>query len=324
MTASIAPADAPQALTFGEALVVLVQSEPGPMELSTAFRRGLGGAEANVAVGLAAHGVTTAMLTRVGDDGFGRYLIGKLASLGVDTSAITVDPIRQTGVYIKEVGSSTGAATDLGEGLSAMHYYRSGSAGARLSRRVLAERKVHAALSGAALIHTSGITPALSRSAARAQHALRDLARPGAQIAFDLNWRPALWRGREAKAPRILAEYLRASDIALTGVAEAATVFGTATPEEIRRRFPEPRRLVVKDDGGAVVAFDGDERVVVPAHRIEVVEATGAGDAFAAGLLAGLLEGLSLRASVVKGHNTAVTVLTSTRDHVIPERRVTQ
>ncbi|MFV0452831.1 MAG: sugar kinase [Propioniciclava sp.] len=320
MTASIGSSDAPRAVTFGEALVVLVQSEPGPMERSATFRRGLGGAEANVALGLVACDIPTAMITRVGDDGFGRFIVGELGDLGVDTSAVTVDPHRKTGVYVKEVGGATTAETDLGAGASIMHYYRTGSAGASLSRTVLAHPEVRGVLTGVSLVHTSGITPALSQSAERAQRQLLDLVWPETLVAFDLNWRPALWRGREVKAPSILGRFMHTCDVALAGLKEAGQVFGTETPEDIRRMFPEPRRLVVKDDGGAVVAFDGDERVVVGAHPVEVVEATGAGDAFASGLLAGVLRDLSLRDSVELGHRSAGLVLTSTSDHVVPER----
>lgn len=79
--------------------------------------------------------------------------------------------------------------------------------------------------------------------------------------------------------------------------------------------FPEPRYLLVTEPGGAV-AFDRSERAESAALDAPVVETIGAGDAFAAGFLAGVLTGLSLSGSLARGHRIATRALTSTRDHV--------
>lgn len=311
------PSSTPSAATFGEALVVLVQDVPGPLEASPVFRRSLGGAEANVAIGLAALGVPTAAISQVGGDGFGRYIVDELRLLGVDTSACVVDPARATGLYFKEVGGGTGRPTDLGPARSRMHYFRTGSAGAHLTPALLDAPAVAQALDRATVVHTTGITPALSDSASAAQRALVARVRPHGMVSFDLNWRPQLWRGREAAGRLQLAEFMRSCDIALAGLDEAQEVFGLSTPEELRAMFPEPRRLIVKNDGGAVVAFDGTERFEIPVPaRVEVVEAIGAGDAFASGLLAGILRGFPLTDSVAQGHRTAARALTSVTDHI--------
>ena len=313
---------APSAATFGEALVVLVQDVPGPLEASPVFRRSLGGAEANVAIGLAALGVPAAVISQVGDDGFGRYIVDELRMLGVDASACAVDPARATGLYFKEVGGGTGRPTDLGPARSRMHYFRSGSAGAHLTPALLNAPAVAGVLAQASIVHTTGITPALSDSASAAQHALVARVRPQGLISFDLNWRPRLWRGREAAGRLQLAGLMRTCDIALAGLDEAGEVFGVSTADELRAMFPEPRRLVVKNDDGAVIAFDGLERVEVPVpERVPVIEAIGAGDAFAAGLLAGILQQLPLFASVEQGHRTAARALSSITDHIAPGSR---
>ncbi|MDL9978518.1 sugar kinase [Microbacterium sp. ASV49] len=306
----------PTAATFGEALVVLVQDEPGPLEQSTRFRRSLGGAEANVAIGLASLGVQASAITRVGDDGFGRYIRDELDRLGVDVSAIPVDPKHATGLYVKEVGGGSGAPNDLGPGGSRMHYYRTASAGAHLAPELLDDPAVAAALDASALVHTTGITPALSDSAFEAQRALVEAVRGRALVSFDVNWRPRLWTGREDAGRRILSTFFRSSDIAMTGLDEAEEVFGLTSAEDVRRAFPEPRWLVVKNNGGAVVAFDGDQRVEVAPRKVEVVESIGAGDAFASGLLAGILHGLPLAECVRHGHDTAACALASVTDHV--------
>ena len=123
----------PSAVTLGEGLAVLV-GRPGPLEDSGSFDRTAGGAEANVAAVLAQFDVDTAWLSRVGNDGFGRYLVRHLARRGVDVSGVVVDPARPTAIYVKERGGGSGAATDLALGDSRMLW------GARPSFFILPKR----------------------------------------------------------------------------------------------------------------------------------------------------------------------------------------
>lgn len=313
--------DQPYVATFGEALVVLIQEQGGPLEDAVRFTRSMGGAEINVAIGLNDYGIHTSVITQLGNDGFGRYIRGSLAALGVDTSAIGVDEVHTTGMYVKEVGGDTGLPSDLGSGRSAMHYYRASSAGAHMSPRYLDVPAVAAVLERSNLIHTTGITPALSRSANEAQQSLFRQMNGRSLLSFDMNWRPRLWSGREQEGRKVIGEFFRDSDIAIAGVDETDSVFGMSDPDEIRRAFPHPRWLVLKNGAGVVSAFDGDERVDVAARiGVEVVEPIGAGDAFASGFLAGILETRSLGECVAQGHDTAVRALGSSADHIRPDR----
>ncbi|MEN0129603.1 MAG: sugar kinase [Brevundimonas sp.] len=304
-----------RALCFGEGLVVLVPTAPGPLEDSATFSRSIGGAEVNVAIALAGLGVASDVLTRVGDDGFGRHLTAELARHGVGTEAVEIDSHRPTGLYVKEIGGTTGAATDLGPGASRMHYYRAGSAMSAASRDLLATPAARRALADATLIHTTGITPGLSAGAAAAQTALAAGRQPGQLLAFDLNWRPALWR-KHSSPSDVLAGFVRSADIVLLGASEASAVFGLDDPAALRREFPQPRWLVVKNDGEPVTAFDGPAHVHAPTSRVEVVEPIGAGDAFAAGLLSGIVGGRPLDDALATAHRTAARALTSSADHV--------
>ena len=304
----------------GEALVVLVQNEPGPLEDAATFRRSLGGAEINIAIALAAAGVDAAVVTRVGDDGFGRYISATLAELGVGTAGVAIDGDRPTGLYIKEVGGSTARSTDLGERTSRMHYYRQGSAGSTLSPATLRAPQVARTIAQASVLHTTGITAALSTSASAAVTVLLDERSRDQLASFDLNWRPALWRGREEDAAEILGSLVSRSDIALVGRNEAVAVFGTDDPAELRALFPEPRWLIVKDDARPAVGFDGEERVEVAAPPVDVVETIGAGDAFAAGLIAALSGGQTLEPAMHAAHRMAGRALASSGDHVGPGR----
>ncbi|MFF7636757.1 sugar kinase [Kitasatospora sp. NPDC008050] len=301
-----------EAVCLGESMAVLLPDRPGPLEAVESFHSRVGGAESNVACALAGLGVPTAWLSRVGADGFGRRLLAELAAHGVDTSAVVLDPHRPTGLYVKEVGSTGPHPHDLGPGQSRLHYYRTGSAAAALGPELLAEPAVAALLTGARLLHLSGITAALSDSCLALVRALLAAPRGGRLVSFDLNWRPALWRHRD---PAVLPALLNAADLVLLGADEAAAALGTGDPDELRALLPSPATVLIKDAGRLVTAIGRDgQRVSEPALRVEVVEPTGAGDAFAAGYLAGTLRGFDQRRRLRLGHLAAAAALTSPGD----------
>jgi len=302
-----------RAVTLGEGLAVLV-ARPGPLEDSATFDRAAGGAEANVATVLAQLAVDAGWISRVGNDGFGRFLTRQLDEGGVDVSAVVIDTVRPTAVYVKERGSGSDAPNDLAEGESRMLYYRVGSAASAFSPADLAAPAAKRLLDSSALVHVTGITSALSESATQLVDALISMPRRGRLISFDLNYRPALWALRTADASAVLARQVRQCDVVLLGADEALAVFGTDNPARLRALFPEPRHLVVKNDAHTVTGFDGDERVDVAALRLEVVEKVGAGDAFAGGFLAGLLRGHGSEKRIRLGHLCAAAALTGHGD----------
>lgn len=296
----------PRVVCVGEGLVVLV-AEPGALEDSASFSRSAGGAESNVARVLTQLDVSAAWVSRVGDDGFGRYILRQLDAAGVDVSGVTVDRSRSTGMYVKERGAGTGAAHDLALGESRMTYFRSGSAASALCAGDLPVELIRRAQ----IVHFSGITVALSESA---ESTTRSLLAGDSVVSFDLNFRPALWGNRIGEAPAVLAEHVRGSDIVLMGADEAEAVFGIGDAASLRAEFPEPRHLVVKNDAHVVTAFDGSSRVDVPALTVDVVERIGAGDAFAGGFLAGLSKDISAVECVRLGHLCAAGALTAHGD----------
>jgi 2-dehydro-3-deoxygluconokinase len=306
-----------EAVCIGETMAVLVPEQPGPLEQAEVFRRTVGGAESNVACGLAALGVPTAWISRVGADGFGRLIRSQLADRGVDTSAVAIDPHRPTGLYVKEIGR---------DGHSKLHYYRSDSAASVLDPETLDTPEARTRLDGARLVHLSGVTAALGYRAGRdggrrLVEAVLDRRRPEQLVSFDLNWRPALWHrldGGATQPAEILGELANRADVVLIGADEAEAVFGTGDPLRLRALLPGPRVLVVKDAGHSVTAFDGEDTVTEPALAVEVVEPIGAGDAFAAGYLAGLLRGYDQRRRIRLGHVCAASVLMVDGDHGTP------
>lgn len=289
-------------ITLGETMALITPAHAEPLRVAREVRLLIGGAESNVAMHAAQLGVPTAWVSALGDDALGVRVRDEVAGRGVDTRWVTMDPDAPTGVYFKDPGHG-------------VLYYRRGSAAARMSPASVAG----VPLEDAEVVHLSGITPALSASCAALIDTVIDrvAAGPGT-LAFDVNHRAALWApGAAASALLPLA---RRADLVFVGLDEAECLWHTATADDVRALLPEPTTLVVKDgDVGATEyrrAAGADHRTFAPAILTEVVEAVGAGDAFAAGYLAALLQGADAAARLQGGHQRAHLVLQSTSDFV--------
>ncbi|MFD4326472.1 sugar kinase [Nocardioides sp. NPDC058538] len=291
---------------LGEAMVVLRPEGGQSLAGATTLRRSVGGAEANVAGALAALGVRTAWVSRLGQDPFGDVVTEDLIARAVDVEAER-DPERPTGLYLKEPAP----------GGSRMHYYRAGSAAAAMDAGLLDLPGVAAALASAEVVHTSGITVGILEEGSTLLTrllALRDEL--GFRLSVDLNWRPALWAGRSIEP---LIDLLRAADIVLLGADEAREALGADAPQDLRELLGERPRLVIKADSHAAGEYDADGSATqVPALRVDVVEPVGAGDGFAAGYLAALVEGTGPVGRLRQGHLVAAGVLAATGDHARP------
>jgi 2-dehydro-3-deoxygluconokinase len=164
----------------------------------------------------------------------------------------------------------------------------------------------------ARVLHLTGVTAALSGScAALVAEGIRG-AVAGALVSFDVNYRPGLWSAPDA-AP-VLLDLADRADLVFVGLDEGRTLWGTRTPAQIRALLPGPAALVVKDGGTGATAFTPAGDTLVPAPPVQVVEPVGAGDAFAAGYLFGVLRGLDPAASLACGHALAGAALATTDD----------
>ncbi|MDF3149787.1 sugar kinase, partial [Streptomyces sp. T21Q-yed] len=230
-------------VALGESMVTFLPTRPGRLADVPSFERGIGGAESNVACGLAAAGHAVRWVSRVGADGFGDHLVEAIGGYGVDVSAVRRDPVRPTGVYFRTAGDR---ATDAHE----VAYYRAGSAASAMSVENVDPEAVRAAR----VLHLSGITAALSEGCLGL---LRQLTAPDEGrplVSFDVNHRAGLWQ--DADGPLVLLELARGADIVFVGVDEAEEAWGvTGGPESIREALPEPRVLVVKDGGRGATVF---------------------------------------------------------------------
>ncbi|TXS49300.1 sugar kinase [Streptomyces sp. uw30] len=301
MTAPWRPAPGP-VVCVGETMAALAPDPPSPLLTAPRLRLSVAGAESNVAMYLADHGIPVAWLSALGDDPLGHRVRATVAAPGVDVSYVRSDPHRPTGLLVKDPGPAG----------TRVHYYRRGSAASALGPDLLDGPPVRAA----ALLHLTGITPALSASCRDlVARALTD--EPGTRpyaVSFDVNHRAALWP--DGVAPAVLRDLADRADIAFVGLDEAQALWGEhLTARAVRERLPHPRVLVVKDGANAATAFTGEGAVTVPTPRTTVVEAVGAGDAFAAGFLAGLLRGATMTDALRLGHITAASALQVTGDH---------
>ncbi|MFH8466961.1 sugar kinase [Streptomyces sp. NPDC017991] len=313
----------------GETMAVLGPPDDGPLAEQSVLSMAIGGAESNVACGLAGLGHRAAWLSRLGDDPFGRRVLAELTARGVDVSAVETDPERPTGVYFKDPAPDPGA----GPGHTRTYYYRGGSAASAMGP----ELARHPALRRARILHLSGVAAALSDSCARLLETLLvgrgGHATPGPLVSFDVNHRPALWRherherhGRHegTDAARSLLALARAADIVFVGRDEAEELWGTARPDDIAELLAPAPIVVVKDAEHGATSYAGGLRTFVPSLPTKVVEPVGAGDAFAAGYLTGVLEDRDERSRLRLGHLAAAAAL-RTRDDVpeMPSRTET-
>jgi fructokinase len=283
-------------LSFGEALVDFFPERPGiPLAECEVFHRHLGGAPANVAVGLSRLGVRVGLMTLVGPDDFGRFVRGRLAHEGVDASAVGTHRTAKTGVTFVSV------ATD---GARSFLFFRHPSAA-----QLIAEVDVDPAqVARARVFHFGSSTLCREPSRAATRKALDAAVAAGALISIDPNWRPHLWEDPSEAAP-ILRSVIARADVVKISDDELNPLAGTADPAAGARALRSlGAKLVVVTLGGRGCYFDAPAGTgFLPGERVEVVDTTGAGDGFVAGLLSRLLPALSPSSTIADLDREAIT-----------------
>lgn len=286
----------PSVVTLGETMALIRADQPGPLAHTPALGLGIGGAESNVAIGLARLGTDVAWCGRVGDDALGVLVQREIRAEGVQTH-VRVDPDAPTGLMIKE--RRTPATQKVA-------YYRAGSAGSRLTPDDVPAGIVE----DADLLHVSGISAALSSSARATLLDAVDRARSaGVWVSFDVNHRASLWSAAEAGT--FSRDLLERVDLVFAGEDEAALVVGPhrrAEDAAAELAALGPREVVVKRGAqGALSLVDGEVHIA-PAVPVDVVDTVGAGDAFVAGYLAERVAGGSPAARLALGVTTGAFV----------------
>lgn len=268
---------APRVVTVGETMALISADSPGPLQHVRGLNLGMGGSESNFAIALRRLGTPVTWVGRVGADGLGDYIRRELAAEQIDAEAV-IDPVAPTGLMIKERRTAI---------TQKVWYYRSASAGSRLCVADLPIDKIRAAR----LLHVTGITPALSESAALAVDRAITIARDeGTVVSLDVNYRSALWDSDVAgEALRALAAR---ADIVFAGDDEAAMLVGPGNdPVNLARRIAElgPAQVIIKLGERGCVAFINGVVYRTAAVVVNVLDTVGAGDGFVAGYVSELL-----------------------------------
>jgi 2-dehydro-3-deoxygluconokinase len=239
--------------------------------------QGFGGDTSNMIIAAARSGARTAYVTRIGDDAFGRLLLDLWKDEGVNTRGVIVDRRAPTAAYFVTHGPQ-------GHEFS---YLRAGSAASRLQPADLPEF-----IEGAALVHASGISMAISPSAA--ETVLAAFQRAKGLIAFDSNLRLKLW------------SLERAREMIGAAAAKADYFFPSIEDARVLSSFEEPEKnlewahglgaktVFLKLGADGVLVSDGSRRERIPGIRVQAVDATGAGDCFCGAALARLAAGDSI------------------------------
>jgi 2-dehydro-3-deoxygluconokinase len=274
--------------TFGETMGLVAADGIGSLEYARSFSFGIGGAESNVAIGVARLGQRATWLGRVGRDATGDLIERRLRAEQVRTLALRDEAFtwlmlkfRRSGEYLH------------------VDYHRAGSAGSRLAPADIPA----AELESASIVHVTGITPALSDSARAAVFQAVETARAaGVIVSVDVNDRPKLWSRFDAGP--VLRDLVSRVDVAFASPDEAALFVDRSAPVDGLAALG-PREVVVKDGARGCEALIDGTRFSLPALPVRVVDPVGAGDAFVAGYLAERLAGATpgdrLRTAVAAG-----------------------
>lgn len=239
---------------------------------------GHGGDTSNCAIAAARQGAEVGYVTHLGADAFGDSFMDLWAREGIDTSGVRQVATAPTGVYFV-------THTDAGHQFS---YFREGSASSRMGPEDLPRE----ALETADILHVSGISQAISTSAADAVFAAIDMVKSaGGQVSYDTNLRLKLWPVDRARA--VIHAAMARCDIALPGLEDAALLTGEDDPDRIADFYLALGAKIVALTLGAegTLVATPDDRQRITGRRVEAVDATAAGDTFDGAFLARLIGG---------------------------------
>jgi 5-dehydro-2-deoxygluconokinase len=277
-----------------------LQDGVGLEDVST-FGKYLGGSAANVAVAAARHGRRSALVSRVGDDPFGRYLTRELERLGVDARFVPTDPVLKTPITFCEIFPPDDFP---------LYFYREPKApdlnieAADLDADAIRDARVF-------WFTATGLSAEPTRSTHEAALAIR--ARRHITV-FDLDYRPMFWDS-PAEATAHVRRALEFATVAVGNREECEIAVGESDPDRAADALLERgvELAIIKQGPKGVLAKTASERVEVPPFPVEVVNGLGAGDAFGGALCHGLLSGWDLE-HILRFANVAGAIVASRRE----------
>jgi len=272
-----------QLVTIGETMVSFVPNINESLRYGATLKMYIAGAESNTAIGLQRLGHSASFITRVGDDSFGQFVLRMIRAEGVDTSYVKIDTDHPTGIMIKE---------PLPNQETSVHYYRKDSAAAHLNIHDISEE----AISQAKVLHFTGITPVLSESCKQAIFQAIEIATANrCAISFDPNIRTKLWKNNDYSP--LMREIISKASYLLLGLEEAFTLYGTNDIQKLSTIIFSSGKLqylAIKNGSKGAWVCDTDHILHIPPVPCHCIDPVGAGDAFNAGFLSGILKGESL------------------------------
>lgn len=279
-------------ILIGEPMAMFIADIEGSLEDVEKYTRAIAGAEINVSIGLKRLEHEVSYVTKLGEDPFGRHIAKFLSHENIDTSHVMYDKRYSTGFQLK---------SKVSKGDPEVVYFRKGSAASNTT----VEDIDRIDLSGYDHIHITGIFPALSMSTRRATYHLIDKAREnGMSVSFDPNLRPMLWKSRDEMVA-VLNDIAQKCDMVLPGINEGLILTEYEDEKDIAGFYLNRgiQTVVVKlGSQGAYVRTQKEEYYVLGFKVEKVLDTVGAGDGFAVGVISGLLEGNTLRESVLRGN----------------------
>ncbi len=304
MTTSDYESHLPTVACLGEALIDFIAEETGSLDAIRSFRKYPGGAPANVAVGIARLGVTCGFIGKVGADTFGDFLMSTLNQNRVDTRGITRTQEAPTALAFV-------SRTDSGD--RDFLFYRESCADTLLTESELPLNW----LNHIQFLHLGGVSLIREPSRQTTLQAARIAKNNQANVSFDPNLRLDLWSGGLIETQSVVQSILAYTDLFLPSQEELTVLMGTDNLEDAIKRAHElgPSVICVKQGPkGSLISkklkMGKYQQFSQSSFDVEVVDTTGAGDGFDAGLIVGLVSGLSLEEAVQQGTAVASLVIT--------------
>lgn len=300
-----------QVVCMGDLLIDFVPTATGTgLADAPAFVKAPGGAAANVAVGLARLGVSSAFIGMVGDDPFGHFLAGTLAECGVD-----IAPLR----FTTKARTALAFVSLRADGEREFMFYRHPSADMMFTP----DEVDTGAIAAAKVLHFDSISLSSPNPRACSLFAADQARAAGHLITYDVNLRLPLWPDAESARAGIMTGMAKAEVVKLSDD-ELEFVTGSREPGAVRKLWHEGLQLVTLSRGSAGSTwFTAKDQRDVPTHAVSAVDTTGAGDGFMAGLIAGVLADPDSAADPEKldricGFANAVGALTTLERGAIP------
>ena len=280
-------------LAVGEVLVDIISSELVPsFKEAASFDRYFGGSPANIVMNTRQLGAKTALISKVGADGLGDFLLGKLKEREVDTRGVIVSPQHNTSVVL---------VTQSKESPEFLAYRE-----ADKNLRPGEIEELAGIIKETKIIHLSTFALSAPQTRKAMLKAVEIAERQEKIISLDPNYRPQLWEGPE-DGQQFIKDLLARINIVKPSLDDAEALFGSGEPEDYLRQFHQAGvELVILTLGAdGVLISTGQEMIKLDSFATEVIDTTGAGDAFWSGLYASLVDGDCLTTAVKVGNAAA-------------------